>query len=244
MMPRKAPTRGSSPYDSVRTRSGVDSEESTSSNTESTTADTKAEIVEAAKRCFAQHGYRGTTNKMVAAGAGVAPALIYYYFDSKESLFVAVFDQMARRRNERLGSQLASDLSLNAKLQLMLDDLIALADDDPFFVEVFCRRPRETEHNDRLRDAFRDTDEEIRRVWSSIVAAAQETGELPAEIDQASFVDMIILWFTGLLISLVNIKDPLRPQKAGKAFIEVMDSFVGATRAKSRRAARKAESRP
>ncbi|HEX4175538.1 MAG TPA: TetR family transcriptional regulator [Acidimicrobiales bacterium] len=52
-------------------------------------ADTRGEIVEAAKRVFADKGYEGTSLRGVAREAGVDPALVHHYFDGKASLFVA-----------------------------------------------------------------------------------------------------------------------------------------------------------
>ncbi len=52
-------------------------------------ADTRGEIVEAAKRVFADKGYDGTSLRAVAREAGVDPALVHHYFDGKAALFVA-----------------------------------------------------------------------------------------------------------------------------------------------------------
>ena len=52
-------------------------------------ADTRGEIVEAAKRVFAAKGYDGASLRAVAREAGVDPALVHHYFDGKASLFVA-----------------------------------------------------------------------------------------------------------------------------------------------------------
>jgi AcrR family transcriptional regulator len=52
-------------------------------------ADTRGEIIEAAKRVFAVQGYDGTSLRAVAREAGVDPALVHHYFDGKASLFVA-----------------------------------------------------------------------------------------------------------------------------------------------------------
>jgi len=52
-------------------------------------ADTRGEIIEAAKRIFADKGYDGTSLRGVAREAGVDPALVHHYFDGKASLFVA-----------------------------------------------------------------------------------------------------------------------------------------------------------
>ncbi len=52
-------------------------------------ADTRGDIIEAAKRVFATKGYDGTSLRAVAREAAVDPALVHHYFDGKASLFVA-----------------------------------------------------------------------------------------------------------------------------------------------------------
>ena len=52
-------------------------------------ADTRGEIVEAAKRVFADKGYEGASLRAVAREAKVDPALVHHYFDGKAALFVA-----------------------------------------------------------------------------------------------------------------------------------------------------------
>jgi len=50
--------------------------------------DTRAEILEAAGRVFSQDGYARGSVRAVAREAGVDPALVRHYFDSKSELFV------------------------------------------------------------------------------------------------------------------------------------------------------------
>ncbi|WP_109505636.1 TetR family transcriptional regulator [Nocardioides speluncae] len=52
-------------------------------------ADTRAEILAAAREAFAEKGFSGTTIRGVAAAAGVDPALVHHYFGTKDDLFVA-----------------------------------------------------------------------------------------------------------------------------------------------------------
>jgi AcrR family transcriptional regulator len=50
---------------------------------------TVAQITDAARASFANHGWAGTTLRGVAREAGVDPALVHYYFSSKEELLDA-----------------------------------------------------------------------------------------------------------------------------------------------------------
>lgn len=53
------------------------------------TTTTRADILEAARGRFLEHGYDGVTLRAVAGDAGVDVALISYYFGSKKGLFGA-----------------------------------------------------------------------------------------------------------------------------------------------------------
>lgn len=54
--------------------------------------DTRGEIVEAARREFGAHGYDRTSMRAVARAAGVDPALIHHYFESKEDLLLSAME--------------------------------------------------------------------------------------------------------------------------------------------------------
>ncbi len=54
--------------------------------------DTRGEILDVARKSFADKGFGGTTIRAVAAGAGVDPALVHHYFGSKDDLFLAALE--------------------------------------------------------------------------------------------------------------------------------------------------------
>jgi AcrR family transcriptional regulator len=47
-------------------------------------------ILGAAKRCFARHGFAGTTTKSVAAAASISEALLFKHFPSKAALYAEI----------------------------------------------------------------------------------------------------------------------------------------------------------
>ena len=52
----------------------------------------KAEITEAALELFLEHGYDGTSIRMIQRKVGKEAGLFYYYFDSKDAVFEAAID--------------------------------------------------------------------------------------------------------------------------------------------------------
>ncbi len=51
--------------------------------------ETRADVLNAARELFAEHGYQRTTIRKVAERAGVNPSLVIYFYASKEQLFLA-----------------------------------------------------------------------------------------------------------------------------------------------------------
>jgi AcrR family transcriptional regulator len=62
----------------------------------------RARIEDAALHCFAVQGYGGTSMAQIATRAGTAPANVYRYFPSKETLFAAVVPADLPARHDRL----------------------------------------------------------------------------------------------------------------------------------------------
>ncbi|WP_414624247.1 TetR/AcrR family transcriptional regulator [Calothrix sp. CCY 0018] len=56
---------------------------------------TKLQILDAAEIEFAQHGLHGTRVDPIAERAGVAPRMIYYYFENKDGLYQTVLQRRA-----------------------------------------------------------------------------------------------------------------------------------------------------
>ena len=54
--------------------------------------DTRQQILDTAKKEFAQHGLEGARVDIIAAHAKINKAMIYYHFQSKENLYQAVID--------------------------------------------------------------------------------------------------------------------------------------------------------
>jgi TetR/AcrR family transcriptional regulator len=60
---------------------------------------TQAAILAAAERVFAEDGLAGARMDAIATAAGVNKALLYYYFEDKERLYVAVVERHLREFN-------------------------------------------------------------------------------------------------------------------------------------------------
>jgi AcrR family transcriptional regulator len=54
--------------------------------------ESKQRILQTARELFGQHGYSATTVRAIATAAGVDPAMVFYFFKTKQGLFSAAID--------------------------------------------------------------------------------------------------------------------------------------------------------
>src|ERR1700736_5374517 len=57
--------------------------------------ETRTRILDAALSEFSAHGLAGARTERIATAAGVNKALLYYYFESKEKLYLAALEMIA-----------------------------------------------------------------------------------------------------------------------------------------------------
>src|SRR5215510_8077895 len=81
---------------------------------------TEQRILDAARTVFVRHGTAGARMQEIAQEAGVNQALLHYYFRSKERLAQAVFQQLAARLFPALFQTLASDASIDEKIERLV----------------------------------------------------------------------------------------------------------------------------
>lgn len=79
-------------------------------------ANTRAAILAAAERSFAEAGLAGARTDAIAAAAGVNKAMLYYYFRSKTGLYEAVVEEHFQEFNRQALQVLAEPGSARAVL--------------------------------------------------------------------------------------------------------------------------------
>ena len=73
---------------------------------------TRGALLDAAERLMLEEGYAAVTSRRVAAGAGLKPQLVHYYFRTMDDLFLALYRRGAEQGLERQTRALASDQPL------------------------------------------------------------------------------------------------------------------------------------
>lgn len=77
----------------------------------------EAEILQAARKVFGEHGFNNATVDLIAAEAGVAKGTIYLYYSSKDQIFWAALSSRFREMLTRSQREMDSAQGARAKIQ-------------------------------------------------------------------------------------------------------------------------------
>jgi TetR/AcrR family transcriptional regulator len=93
---------------------------------------TEERILTAARTVIIRRGTSGARMREIAEEAGVNPALLHYYFRSKDRLAEAVFQQAARRLFPPVIALLGSDDPLETKVERVVEHELRVLMENPF----------------------------------------------------------------------------------------------------------------
>jgi TetR/AcrR family transcriptional regulator len=86
-----------------------------------TPPDPRQRILEAAGRIFAQRGREGARTREIAKAAGVNPAMLHYYYSSKEELYGRVLTPLLEQLLAGLKSALASSTDPRKQIRAVVE---------------------------------------------------------------------------------------------------------------------------
>src|SRR5215468_432116 len=81
----------------------------------------RTQILQAAVRCFARHGYYATTIEDLVEETGLSRGALYLYFPSKEAIYLAISEQWSCGMQEAFQARLTPDLSPAAIMHLIIE---------------------------------------------------------------------------------------------------------------------------
>jgi TetR/AcrR family transcriptional regulator len=201
--------------------------------------ESRAAILHAAAREFAENGIAGARTDAIARQAKVNKALLYYYFKDKETLYGAVLDNAFSGVKEVVFHALDSDLSPREKMIAYAGayfDFIASNQIYPRLMQREMMRVREggSVHIDRLVKTYFQP---VYRSLGELLRQGISEGEF-RKVDPAHFVPsmiaIIVFYFSSApLMKRIVRFDPLTPPRIAERRAAVLD-FISAALFKPR----------
>ena len=162
--------------------------------------DTRQSIIDAAIACFAARGYALTTNRDIAARAGVTSNLLYHYFGSKAAVFRAALVSVNQRLLDLYhASAVDAREAPSARLLAMgLERVIELAHERPEIMRLAGLAEAEIQRCPELAIGPHEGSEAFAMLFRSLLRRARERGELGPGIEVESGVRVLGACFRRL----------------------------------------------
>ncbi|OBH11647.1 TetR family transcriptional regulator [Mycobacterium sp. E1715] len=133
------------------------------SKSEVPAGDARQRILQTTIQCFCAYGYEKSSMKLISTRAGVSQTLLHYHFETKEKLFQAAIDDMAKRMFATAATRLPGQLSVREGLTEAAGLMYALFIDNIDAVTFMVEFAAAANHNEFLRVAYVDYRDTQRR---------------------------------------------------------------------------------
>ena len=171
----------------------------------------RAEILDGARRAFAEHGYEGATVARLEEATGLSRGAIFHYFENKNDLFV----ELAMEMNTRFG-----DILVDAGLH---DAFRALAAESPEWLGVLIETESRMRHDEdfvrRFEAKAADTGPRIQEWFEQ----QQAEGKLRADVSWLELGRFTTAVLNGLALRIAG-GDPFDVE----AMLQLLDSAIAA----------------
>lgn len=182
----------------------------------------RRQILEAARQVLSQKGFDATNVSDVAAAAGVSQGTVYHYFDSKDDLFMAVFEEWLTTcayqgyAESALTADTAAD-RLRAFARTGAQMMIDSAEFLPVQMEFWSHMLR----NEAIRERFRLIFAELRSFLGQIIQAGMDSGEFrPADAEVLAAIAFAV--YDGLILQWLADPEAVDWQQASRTLAETM----------------------
>lgn len=164
---------------------------------------TRARVLDAAIALFAKRGFTQTSTQDIARAIGMTPGTLYWHFDGKEALLVAVLEELERRlftalvrEEERIGDELPAPDTARALIHRVAR-VVSESQETLLLVGVIGAEA--TDMNPRVERALRDAYGRIARFVKELLERAVEEGAA-FESDVECAAEMFLGMYMGAIM--------------------------------------------
>jgi len=158
----------------------------------------REQILGAARRCFAEHGYDGATVVRLESATGLSRGAIFNYFGSKEALFVELAVQDSARMSERW---------MNEGLEAVVREVLEL---DPAWLSVYLELIRRVRTDREFRARIEERQKDVIPVNRARIEEAQRSGEYRDDLEPKEIGMFVNLVLNGLALLRAQGDEPPR----------------------------------
>lgn len=161
----------------------------------------RVQIYQAALNCFHRTGYHLTTMDDIVVESGLSKGTLYWYFDSKNDLFISMLRQVMDQFGQEMASIAAQEGSAADKLRTSLALFRAELADMSTFFGIMMEAWALTRHDEKVENLVREIYTPYADLIAGIVKEGVSNGEFDVELPEAMSLVLLAL-FDGITLSI------------------------------------------
>ncbi|MFI6865499.1 TetR/AcrR family transcriptional regulator [Nocardia sp. NPDC050406] len=159
--------------------------------------ETRQRVIDAAIRCFAQHGYGPATNSLIAGMAGVTAGAVYYHFGTKSQLFETACAEVYGRIQERAAVAVEGALSVRGLLKALLAVSMRINHEYPDLAGFVATAPIDARRHAELSGPFDAVSKGMVEGLADAVLRGQQAELIPAQLNPVQVARLILAVVDG-----------------------------------------------
>lgn len=164
----------------------------------------KRQIFEAALTCFSRRGYHRTTMDDIAEESDLSKGTLYWYFESKKALFIALFQEMMAYVGDAWDRIVADDNAtatekLTSSLALIRTEMVEMVQ----FMGIMMEAWALTRHDQDVEGIIRDLYDPYLEMMHRVIEEGVASGEFHTDKPRALALVVMTL-FDGIYVALAT----------------------------------------
>ena len=185
-------------------------------------AERREQILDAAGRVFSQKGFHAANVSDVAEVANVSQGTVYHYFDSKDALFMAVFESWETGNlYSEVGAAMDASASPSEQLRYLAgvvgERMAGAGEIFPAHVEFWSHIHRDL----AIREGFRRIFVDLRGTVAQLIQAGIDQGEF-VPIDPDATAGLLVAAYDGLILQWLSDPHSVNWQTASETLTELV----------------------
>jgi AcrR family transcriptional regulator len=158
----------------------------------------RAEIVKAATKLFAQHGFHATGMRDLCEAVGLSAGAFYRYFASKEDIITTLIES-DRAQTQQWFEEVPTNIGLIEALTLLIRNMIKSIDQESYLA-MWTEIQAEAARNPKVRAMVLNHSLEAEAKLSQLIDLAIEKRSVAKDVVPKDAARLIITNFDGLMV--------------------------------------------
>ncbi len=173
-------------------------------------------ILRAAKSCFCETGYNNTTMRQVAQAADMSLGSLYYYFKSKDEIYIALYDTALDFLNDAMEAALTTSVpNIQSRITVLCFDYFEFSKNHNDYFQILTQGNKGDIGDVVIPEEVSSKGNKIIQKISKVIAQGVEEGVVkPCD----TYKTTVAMW--AMIDGLLMLHENTRTELLGDNFIE------------------------